>query len=91
MLARTALFILMAIGLVGFGAVAWIGLNPTSHEHTNVNPENNKLPLLIAARPLRAGTLLKPDDIAVEPRTQQEIPAGGHIDLKRFAVSCWVR
>lgn len=80
MLARTALFILMAIGLAGFGAVAWISLNPTSHESTNVAPANSKLPLLIAARPLRAGTLLKPDDLTVEPRPQQEIPAGGHID-----------
>ncbi len=81
MLARTALFILMALGLAGFGAVAWISLNPTtSHESTNVDSANSKLPLLIAARPLRAGTLLKPDDIAVEPRSQQEIPAGGRID-----------
>jgi len=71
---------LMAIGLAGFGAVAWISLNPTSHEHTSADPANNKLPLLISARPLRAGTLLKPDDIATEPRLQQEIPAGGHID-----------
>ncbi|HTI82964.1 MAG TPA: Flp pilus assembly protein CpaB [Acetobacteraceae bacterium] len=80
MLARTALFILMAIGLAGFGAVAWISLNPTPREHTNIDPANNKLPLLIAARPLRAGTLVKPDDIAAEPRSPQEIPAGGHVD-----------
>ena len=30
MLARVALFGLMAIGLVGFGAVAWITLHPAN-------------------------------------------------------------
>jgi pilus assembly protein CpaB len=80
MLARTALFILMAIGLAGFGAVAWITLLPTPPAHTDVVAANNKVSLLIAARYLRAGTLLKPDDIAVDPRSPQDVPAGGHID-----------
>ena len=30
MLARIALFVLMGIGLAGFGAVAWINLHPAA-------------------------------------------------------------
>src|SRR5579859_1432857 len=80
MLARTALFILMAIGLAGFGAVAWFNLRPAPPEHTDVAATSDKLPLLIAARPLRAGTLLKPEDLAVDLRYPQTVPAGGRID-----------
>jgi pilus assembly protein CpaB len=80
MLARTALFILMAIGLAGFGAVAWINFHPTPAEHTEVAATNEKLPLLIAARQLRAGTLLKPEDLGVDLRSPQAIPVGGRID-----------
>jgi pilus assembly protein CpaB len=80
MLARTALFILMAIGLVGFGVVAWINLHPAPSEHTDVAAPNDRVPLLIAAKPLRAGTLLKPEDVAVEQRSPQAVPTGGRID-----------
>ena len=38
--------------------------------------------LLIAARPLRAGTLLKPEDLAAEQRSAKEVPAGARIDTE---------
>jgi pilus assembly protein CpaB len=79
MLARAALFMLMAIGLAGFGAVAWINLRPDQPVQT-ATASNDKLPVLIAARPLRAGTLLKPDDLTTELRSPRDIPAGARTD-----------
>ncbi len=79
MLARAALFVLMALGLVGFGAVAWINLNPAVPAATTQAP-NSKVALLIAARPLRAGTLLKPDDLTTEPRAPGDVPNGARVD-----------
>jgi pilus assembly protein CpaB len=79
MLARAALFLLMGLGLVGFGAVAWISLRPAAPSAT-APAQNDKVALLIAARPLRAGTLLKPDDLAVEPRAQKDVPNGARVD-----------
>jgi pilus assembly protein CpaB len=79
MLARTALFVLMLLGLAGFGSVAWINLHPAAPTATEPAP-NDKVTLLIAARPLRAGTLLKPDDLATEQRTPGDVPSGARID-----------
>ena len=79
MLARAALFVLMALGLTGFGAVAWINLHPAPPATTAPGPDN-KVVLLIAARPLRAGTLLKPDDLGTEPRAPRDVPNGARID-----------
>ena len=81
MLARIALFVLMGVGLAGFGAVAWINLHPASPPPaTGVSTPNDRVPLLIAARPVRAGTLLKPEDLAVEQRSAKDVPAGARID-----------
>ncbi len=81
MLARIALFVLMGTGLAGFGAVAWINLHPAGPPPaTDAATTNDKIPLLTAARPLRAGALLKPEDIAVEQRQAKDVPAGARID-----------
>jgi len=81
MLARIALFLLMGIGLAGFGTVAWINLHPASPPpSTEAAAPNDKMPVLIAARPLRAGTLLKPEDLATEQRSAKNVPADARID-----------
>jgi len=83
MLARVALFVLMAVGLGGFGVVAWVNLHPASPPPpTEAAAPNDKVPLLIAARPLRAGTLLKPEDLAVEQRAAKDVPAGARTDTE---------
>jgi pilus assembly protein CpaB len=83
MLARVALFVLMAVGLAGFGAVAWINLHPAkSPTPTEAAAPTDRVALLIAARPLRAGTLLKPEDLAAEQRAAKEVPAGARIDTE---------
>jgi len=83
MLARVALFLLMAVGLGGFGVVAWVNLHPESPPRPiEAAAPNDKVPLLVAARPLRAGTLLKPEDLAVEQRAATDVPAGARIDTE---------
>lgn len=80
MFARIALFVLMAIGLAGFGAVAWINLHPAKPPVQTSDVPGNRVPVLTAARPLRAGTLLKPEDLATEQRAPSDVPAGARID-----------
>jgi pilus assembly protein CpaB len=81
MLARIALFALMAIGLVGFGVVAWVSLHPAgAPPQADATVANDKVAILVAARPLRAGTLLKPDDLGVESRSDKDVPAGAKTD-----------
>lgn len=64
MIARVALFVLMAVGLAGFGTVAWVATHPRSASRAVVAvlPVTEKV--LVAARPLHPGTLLKPTDLA---------------------------
>ena len=83
MLARIVLFLLMGLGLAGFGVVAWVNLRPAAPPPSaEAATPNDKVPLLIAAKPLRAGTLLKPEDLAVEQRPAKDVPAGGQIDTE---------
>ena len=79
--ARIALLLLMALGLGGFGSVAWISLHPAGAPiQSNAAIPSDQRPVLVAARPLRAGTLLKPEDVAAEPRPSNSIPPGAKID-----------
>ena len=80
MLLRFAVFGLMALGLCGFGTVAWLYTRPpppTATELAAEAPAARHI-LLVAAGALRAGTLLKPEDV-----TTAEIPGapdGGQED-----------
>jgi pilus assembly protein CpaB len=81
MLARVALFILMGLGLAGFGGVAWINLQPSRPPaQSDAASQTDKVPILVAARPLRAGTLLKLDDVVAELRVAKDVPAGARRD-----------
>ena len=71
MLLRLAVFGLMAVGLGGFGTVAWLSLRPDPPAvvaATAVAPPVVQV-VLAAAVPLRAGTLLKPDDLLAQTVT----------------------
>ncbi len=67
MLLRIVLFSLMALGLAGFGAVVWIGTHPPA-PHAAPPPMEH---ILVAAHPLKSGTLIKPEDLAAK-----DIPLG---------------
>jgi pilus assembly protein CpaB len=67
MVVRIMFFALMAIGLVGFGTVAWISTRPPPPPpQVAAPPPPAKIAVLGAARPLRAGSLLKPEDLAAK-------------------------
>jgi pilus assembly protein CpaB len=69
MLLRLAVFGMMALGIAGFGTVAWLALRPPEMPMEAAVAELAPPPpparhaVLAAAQPLRAGTLLKPEDL----------------------------
>lgn len=74
MLLRVVFFVLMALGLIGFGTVAWIATRPPPSAVAAVEPPPApKKPVLVAAHPLREGDLLKPEDLTVH---DVPVPAG---------------
>ncbi len=73
---KTLLFLLMAAGVLGFSAVAWVSLHPPPPPMVVVEKVN----VLAAATTLRAGTLLKPDDMELHEVTEGEIPSGARKD-----------
>jgi pilus assembly protein CpaB len=75
MILRIALFILMAAGLLGFGAVAWVSSHPRSTV-TAQAPKPATVTVLALARDVRAGTLLKADDLT----TRELAPADAGAD-----------
>lgn len=64
MIVRVAFFILMSLGLIGFGTVAWITTRPMGLG----GPPPTKM-ILVAAQAIDAGSLLTSDDLQ-----QKEIP-----------------
>jgi pilus assembly protein CpaB len=58
MIVRLAFFILMSLGLIGFGTVAWITTRPMALG----GPPPTKM-ILVAAQAIEAGSLLTSDDI----------------------------
>ncbi len=82
MFLRVALFVMMAIGLAGLGTVTWITLRPAGHDAaaaTVVRP-TGPVQILVAAVPLRAGALLKPEDIIVKEIKGADLPDGASPD-----------
>lgn len=83
MLLRLAVFALLALGLGGFGTVAWLALRPPPPAApdalaTPAPPPVRHDRVLTAATALRAGTLLKPDDLAALDVTT--VPDGAQMD-----------
>lgn len=80
MIIRVVLFVLMAVGLVGFGTVAWIASRPTAAAHTAAVAPIPKVHVLVAAHDLHAGSLLKPEDIKALEVVQSAAPEDATID-----------
>ncbi|HEY4250322.1 MAG TPA: Flp pilus assembly protein CpaB [Roseomonas sp.] len=82
---RALLFVMMALGFVGMGVIAWIGLSPSAppqQDATAVEPAAAPAPpppqqvaMLVAARSLRAGALLRPDDLVSRTVSAEAMPA----------------
>lgn len=88
MLLRLAVFAMMALGLAGFGMVAWLALSPPPPSPAAIVAASETPPpppapvrhmVLAAALPLQAGTLLKPEDL--QAKDVADPPPGAQADL----------
>ncbi len=72
MVLRVVFFVLMALGLVGFGTVAWISTRPPSVASA---APTQKVAVIAAARAIHAGTLLRPEDLVAKEIPRSELGA----------------
>lgn len=75
MITRVALFLVMALGLLGFGAVTWVSSHPHGPQAGEAGAAPAEVSVLVAARPLRPGSLLVADDISTAPLQVTIVPA----------------
>jgi Flp pilus assembly protein CpaB len=92
MMVRIGLFLTLALGLVGFAVVAWISIHP---HHPNLAvappPPPVTVQVLVAATPLRAGSLLRPEDIVARQFYARTCRWGRAWIRPPTAVSSWAR
>ncbi len=79
MIVRVVLFALIALGLGGFGTIAYVMMPDRAAAAAAVAPPH-KVTVLVVNRTLRAGTLLKPEDLAGAERTEDKVPVGALTD-----------
>ena len=72
MIVRLFLFAIMAIGLAGFGAVAWVSAHPPKAAIHKVMPRTEAV--IALAHDVRAGTLLKSDDLEAKTVPTTDVP-----------------
>ena len=82
MLLRIVLFAMLALGVVGGGAFAWRLLVPQAAAPVAdaAPPLLARAAMLVAARSLRAGSLIKPEDLAAQEAVRADIPLGASLD-----------
>ena len=82
MLLRIALYAMLAVGVAGGGLVAWTLLKPPAPVSVDaeVPPPPAKVPMLVAAHAMRAGSLIKPEDFAAQDTVRADIPPGASLD-----------
>ena len=88
MILRIVFFVLMALGLVGFGTVAWISHPPAAASRraaAAARPSRRpRTPCWSAARPLHAGSLLKPEDLVGKEVTGRDAAATTRSPIRRI-------
>jgi pilus assembly protein CpaB len=80
---RTAMMAAIVLGLGGLGIVVWIASQLPSKATVSVPAAAAPAPttrILVAAHPLRAGNLLKFDDIQPHDALSSQVPEGAHAD-----------
>jgi pilus assembly protein CpaB len=73
MILRLVLFGLMAFGLLGFGVVAWVYTHPTG---AGSSAQPAQIAMITMAHAVRAGNLLKSEDLASKDLSPGETPTG---------------
>jgi len=90
MILRIMLLALMAVGIAGFGMVAWITMRPAVTSWTGAEPPPPATQkVLVAAHPLRGGSLLKPEDVSVQEMSPDHIPQGASADTPQARTQLW--
>lgn len=79
---RFALIATVVLGLAGLGGVALFALRPPPAEVAQAPAAAPKAVVLAAARALRAGALVKPDDIGTIELAADAVPAGTRPDAR---------
>ena len=82
MILRIALLGLIICGLAGFGTIAWMVMPPTEVAVAAPPPAPpvHKTKILVAAKPLRPGSLLKADDLEAADIEDTKLPPGFIVD-----------
>ncbi len=94
MILRIVFFALMAVGLAGFGGVAWIATRPTPAAQAATPVAVPTTSVLAAARPVRAGSLVKVEDIAAKAIPSTEMSPDVSVDTpdaRRAMIGAMVR
>ena len=86
MILRVIIFTMLAFGLSGFGVVAWLATRPAAPppvveavrapEPVRPPPEPAKASILAAGKALRAGSLVRPEDLTTQVVTAASVPTG---------------
>lgn len=96
MVLRVAFFALMALGLMGFGTVAWMSMRPPPAVASTEQalPPATKKTVLVAARAVQVGNLLKPDDLAAKEMSLESLPLDAmddSIEVRASMIGAMVR
>lgn len=83
MVLRVVFFALMALGLVGFGTVAWISTRPPANAAEVAAAPPPNVSVLVAAHPIHAGTLLRPEDLVAKELPRNEVGPGAILDTAK--------
>jgi pilus assembly protein CpaB len=79
MILRLVFFAIMALGLAGFGAVAWVSTRPPPPDAATTAGSATVI-VLVAAHPVRAGNLLKPEDLIGKAMAARQMGDDGSLD-----------
>jgi pilus assembly protein CpaB len=80
MILRITFFALMALGLVGFGTVAWISTRPPPAPVVAAPVVPTKTAVIVAAKAIRAGNLIKHEDLAAKEIPNDELRPDMSVD-----------
>jgi pilus assembly protein CpaB len=84
---RMILIIVLIVGVAGMGLLAVVSLSPAPPPAaTAANAPPARVNVLVAARAVQAGTLLKPEDIAAREMPAEDLPVGAMRDTPEARV-----
>ena len=90
MILRVLLAVFMALGLAGFGTIAAVSSRSHVSQAAATQPANNPTMQLIAvAKPLRAGELIKPDDLTAVAVRGTRFPRARWRTIRRRESPWW--